>query len=200
MLSPSSREDRRDPANQPDRFVGETLLMTEIVSSDAGKNKTAAIVGPRDLLGKLDWEIRALSNAWGESPLVQSYHVFNCAVTAWHICGWTWTAMDQNQKASIEATLPPKTKYPLETFVQKNRDELRICRQIAIGMKHVEVQSYPDAGVKATADESIHIFRSKADPEQLQLRQGHEIFVWVDGKPWLAENVFRGASTTGWRF
>jgi hypothetical protein len=162
-------------------------------ASDAGKNKTTAIAGPRDLLGKLAWEIEALDKAWQESAIVQSYHVFNCAVTAWHLCDWTWSAMDAIQQAAIKSAMPAGTKYPLEKFVQLERDELRICRQIAIGMKHVEVQSYPDAKVTAIAEKSIEILQSTTDPNELKLQHGHGVFVWDSGKPWIASNVFRGA-------
>jgi hypothetical protein len=85
-----------------------------------------------------------------------AYHAFNCAITARHLCDWTWQACDSHQRQLLT------NKYGLSNAsddrkFEKFRDaisdeceELQICRQIANGSKHMKLRR--TATVKASAE------------------------------------------------
>ena len=69
---------------------------------------------PSDLLLKLDWEIDQLGQPT-DKEAIASYRAFNCAVTAWSICDWTWNAAfdDLKKRFRSESSKPSARDWSL---------------------------------------------------------------------------------------
>jgi hypothetical protein len=119
------------------------------------------LASPNHMLGKLAWEITELGKSLGFEKnrfpkRHPAYHAYNCAITAWHLCDWTWQACNSDQREFLA------NKYDLsnvsddrkfEKFCDAISDEcqeLQICRQIANGSKHMKLRR--TATVKASAE------------------------------------------------
>jgi hypothetical protein len=100
--------------------------------------KRLGLNSPTDLLAKLHWEIEQLGHPVDQEA-VASYRAFNCAVTAWSICDWVWSAATPDLRKRFREESPdPKAKdaEPLASLLRQQSRELAICQQLANGSKH----------------------------------------------------------------
>jgi hypothetical protein len=117
--------------------------------------KPFALRDSRDLLEKLRWELNNLFLRQHYDVLVCAYHVFNAAVTAWHVTDWLWRDLQANP--SVLGRLQQHVgevfanKAAFQKYVRGECDALVLCHQVANGSKHSEFR----AGVAATVSESI---------------------------------------------
>jgi hypothetical protein len=94
----------------------------------------------RDLLEKLQWEINNLFFRQRYDIAVCAYHVFNCAVTAWHVTDWLWR--DLEARPDVLANIRQGTGCALtcrkdfQDYVSAHCARLDLCRQVANGSKH----------------------------------------------------------------
>jgi hypothetical protein len=109
---------------------------------------------PAALLLKLAWEINQLSRSTAPDGkrsasewLSPAYCGFNCAVTAWHIADWTWQSADQETRQTMAGqlglSLGSDDKRNFDRFADaicKQSRELKICREVANGSKHMKLR------------------------------------------------------------
>jgi hypothetical protein len=119
--------------------------------------------GPNQLLWKLDWEIAELGKSLGFEKnrfpkQYPAYHAYNCAITAWHLCDWTWQACNSRQRGFLAEKYCFQDDRDEQKMFGKfcnaicaSCEELHICRQIANGSKHMRLRR-ADATVKAAAE------------------------------------------------
>jgi hypothetical protein len=90
---------------------------------------------------------------------VPLFHAFNTAITAWHIIDWLWQYdCATRRKLAIKFQFvfectPTGIKRALEKFqdaVVLHCDELKVCREIANGSKHMR-KNKVDKNIKARA-------------------------------------------------
>jgi hypothetical protein len=119
------------------------------------------LAGPNHMLWKLAWEItelgKSLSFEKNRFPKQHpAYHAYNCAITAWHLCDWTWQACDQHQREFLTNKYGLSNASDVRKFekfcdtVSGECEELHICRQIANGSKHMKLRRTET--VKASAE------------------------------------------------
>lgn len=119
---------------------------------------------PQHMWTKLAWELNALMGAmsvWEDNKAAPEplFHAFNTAVTAWHLTDWLWQYDCATRKKLatkfqfvFECT-PTGIKRGLEKFqeaVVLHCDELKVCREIANGSKHMR-KNKVDKNIKAQA-------------------------------------------------
>jgi hypothetical protein len=119
---------------------------------------------PQHMFIKLSWELNALMGSmsvWkdNESAPQSLFIAFNTAITAWHMTDWLWqhcaetrTKLATKFQFVFEET-PAGIKRGLEKFqdaVVLYCDELRVCREIANGSKHMRKRKV-DPNIKAQA-------------------------------------------------
>jgi hypothetical protein len=119
---------------------------------------------PQHMFVKLSWELDALMNSmsvWKDNEAAPEplFHAFNTAITAWHVADWLWQYQPETR-----AKLATKFQFLFEetaTGVRKGLerfqeavllhcDELRVCREIANGSKHMR-KNKVDPNIKAQA-------------------------------------------------
>jgi hypothetical protein len=106
---------------------------------------------PKDLFLKLDWELDNFRDVISGQPRTHlthelaAYHVYNTAVTAWHLTDWTWNSLaEESQKQlanNFGFNMTNKSSENLKFFQQSLRKKSRalgICWEIANGSKHFE--------------------------------------------------------------
>jgi hypothetical protein len=119
---------------------------------------------PQHMWVKLTWELNGLMTSmsvWEDNQAanVPLFHAFNTAITAWHITDWLWQydCATRRKLATkfqfvFECT-PTGIKRGLEKFqdvVVLHCDELKVCREIANGSKHMR-KNKVDKNIKARA-------------------------------------------------
>ena len=122
-------------------------------------DKVFMLATPAHMLQKFHWEIHTLKKALTDKPEhlghihAPSYCAFNCAVTAWHIADWVWQSPDANQedlllRLGIPFTVDDKKNFSaFQNGIRQKSRSIHICRQLAIGSKHMIVTSHPDPTV-----------------------------------------------------
>jgi hypothetical protein len=110
-----------------------------------------AMDDPQQMLAKLLWEIRELTDAmsvWvdNEEFPVAIFIAFNAVVTAWHITDWLWQSSSERRAALAKrynfayAETETGIRKGLERFqnaVVEDCRALYVCREIANGSKHM---------------------------------------------------------------
>ncbi|MGJ5068185.1 hypothetical protein [Bradyrhizobium oligotrophicum] len=119
---------------------------------------------PQHMWTKLAWELNALMNSmsvWKDNEAAPEplFHAFNTSVTAWHMSDWLWQYDCATRKKLatkfqfvFECT-PTGIKRGLEKFqdaVVLHCDELKVCREIANGSKHMR-KNKVDHNIQARA-------------------------------------------------
>lgn len=119
---------------------------------------------PQHMWTKLTWELNALMTSmsvWKDNDAAPEplFHAFNTAVTAWHITDWLWQYDCATRKKVatkfqfvFECT-PTGIRRGLEKFqdaVVLHCDELKVCREIANGSKHMR-KNKVDPNIRARA-------------------------------------------------
>jgi hypothetical protein len=119
---------------------------------------------PQHMFTKLAWELNALMDSmsvWKDNEAAPHslFMAFNTAITAWHVTDWLWqhrpetrTKLATKFQFVFEET-PTGIKRGLEKFqdaVVLHCDELRVCREIATGSKHMR-KNKVDPNIKAQA-------------------------------------------------
>jgi hypothetical protein len=124
-------------------------------------DKVFGLAAPHHMLMKLKWEIFQLRTVAAEpckpgAEIEPGYHAFNCAVTAWHMADWVWQSASPQDRAELLSKLnivaTGKSRKDFGAFTKALMDRhrvLHICRQIATGSKHKEVEVSPDPEVVA---------------------------------------------------
>jgi hypothetical protein len=124
-----------------------------------------AMDDPQQMLAKLLWEIRELTDAmsvWvdNEEFPVAIFIAFNAVVTAWHITDWLWQSSSERRAALAKrynfayAETETGIRKGLERFqnaVVEDCRALYVCREIANGSKHMR-RKKADPDVKAKAE------------------------------------------------
>ena len=119
---------------------------------------------PQHMWMKLAWELNALMGSmsvWKDNEAAPEplFHAFNTAITACHITDWLWQYQPETRsKLAMKFQLvfeetPTGIKRGLERFqeaVVLHCDELRVCREIANGSKHMH-KNKVDPNIKAQA-------------------------------------------------
>jgi hypothetical protein len=125
--------------------------------------KRLGLNGPTDLLAKLHWEIVQLGLPVDEEA-VASYRAFNCAVTAWSICDWVWSAAAPDLRERFRAESPnakANGSEPLASLLRAQSRELAICQQLANGSKHFILDKHNDEAVSSYRTPSVSFYLSK---------------------------------------
>lgn len=119
---------------------------------------------PQHMWTKLAWELNGLIDSmsvWKDNEAAPEplFHAFNTAVTAWHMTDWLWQYDCATRKKLatkfqfvFECT-PTGIKRGLEKLqdaVVLHCDELKVCREIANGSKHMR-KNKVDHNIKAQA-------------------------------------------------
>lgn len=124
-----------------------------------------AMDDPQQMLAKLLWEIRELTDAmsvWVENEEfpVAIFIAFNAVVTAWHITDWLWQSSSERRVALAKRynfayaeteTGIRKGLERLQNAVVEDCRALYVCREIANGSKHMR-RKKADPDVKAKAE------------------------------------------------
>lgn len=119
---------------------------------------------PQQMYVKLAWELNALMasmSVWKDNEAAPEalFHAFNTAITAWHISDWLW-----QYQPGIRKQLATKFQFVFEetsTGIKKGLgkfqeaivlhcNELRVCREIANGSKHMR-KTKTDPNINAQA-------------------------------------------------
>lgn len=105
----------------------------------------------RDLLQKLRWEINNFINRERHDVQGCAFHLFNAAATASHLSDWTWDHLKTDDKTLYRIR---RTEFvclgnheDFKNFAESRCPEVRLCRQIANGSKHVEFRGKTGAHV-----------------------------------------------------
>ncbi|RJF70203.1 hypothetical protein [Rhodopseudomonas palustris] len=136
----------------------ETQLEQSDISNVFGMNH------PQQMYVKLGWELNALMRSmsvWKDNEAAPEalFHAFNTAITAWHISDWLWQYQpDARSRIATKFEFvfeetPTGIKRGLERFqdaVVLHCDELRVCREVATGSKHMR-KTKTDPNIKAQA-------------------------------------------------
>jgi hypothetical protein len=155
--------------------------------------KRMGLDSPRDLLGKLQWELNRASEPM--SPDEASYSAFNCAVTAWSICDWVWSSSSSELRERFISESPgPKRSRagPLAALVTAECRELEICRQLATGAKHFVVTVFNDPQITSRREPAISLFESKTG--ETKTMKTHAVFVDDGGTLYSDLGLFSRAS------
>lgn len=112
--------------------------------------KTFHISTPRDMLRKLEWDIKQLV-AISPFTLEHHYQAMNCAVTAWQMGDWVHAALSTGQRAQFAS--PRKFR----DHVRAKCRWLSICRELADAAKHGKLNDDPSP-VIGTAQ--LHIYQT----------------------------------------
>ena len=95
----------------------------------------------RARLDKLSREISRLQRARTMEDAED--HAFNCALTAWHLTDWVWVAHFRDDSAARQKIglaaggHHSELKREFNKYVADQSPELRLCQDIANGLKHV---------------------------------------------------------------
>ena len=92
----------------------------------------------RDILEKLRWELANLYLRQRHDIAVCQYHVFNCAVTAWHVTDWLWQDISPalRERLKDKNGKPLKKRKDFQGYVSEACPALELCRQVGNGSKH----------------------------------------------------------------
>jgi hypothetical protein len=112
-----------------------------------GREKTFALENCRDLLRKLEREIKRFAAAHDDVE-TRTDLAFNIVVTAWHLCDWVFADLTLAQKSKLQIA----NLSELRAEARKCR-AVHLCRQAATASKHWKVTDHPDpdAAVIVTA-------------------------------------------------
>lgn len=109
------------------------------------------LTGPRDLLAKLQRDIRRLNTEDKVGREHVAYIVFDCAVTAWSALDWTFHAIpvDRRSEFGISTSNERKALRQFEKYLVANKrmSWLEICHDLATGAKHFHVDSTRKPGL-----------------------------------------------------
>lgn len=119
---------------------------------------------PQQMYVKLAWELNTLMESmsvWKDNEAAPEplFHAFNTAITAWHISDWLWQYQPSTRKQLatkfqfVFEETSTGVKKGLEKFqdvIVLHCDELRVCREIANGSKHMR-KTKTDPNIKAQA-------------------------------------------------
>jgi hypothetical protein len=102
---------------------------------------------PAHLFAKLCWEVRELRLAISRRHSIgfamlnePAFHVFNCAVSAWHLRDWVWNSLSELQR--VEACKMLGSRATRDSFfetIDRRFRAIHICGQIANGSKHLSL-------------------------------------------------------------
>ncbi|MEO8998034.1 MAG: hypothetical protein ABI227_00175 [Rhodanobacter sp.] len=103
------------------------------------------------MLTKLGWEMSTLLDALKHSDMrVGTYFALNGCLTAWHMCDWLATALDnENRWGDARQAMKVSTRDELIHAVLA-QPPLAICHQIANATKHVFLDRGYKPGYQAT--------------------------------------------------
>ncbi|WP_342733196.1 hypothetical protein [Bradyrhizobium sp. B117] len=142
--------------------------------------KRFGLDGPSDLLLKLNWEIMQLGQPMDQEAIA-SYRAFNCAVTAWSLCDWTWNSASNGLRKRFRKESPKPSasnSEPLAALLRDQSRELAICQQLANGSKHFVLRDHIDEEISTYRSAAVHLYVSKDG--QSHVVPGHGAFV-LDG-------------------
>ena len=134
------------------------------------QKKTFGLVNCRDLLGKLEWEIRTLRLATNSDVESLIYGAFNAFVTAWHLGDWVWENMTEEERKALWkdwALDKPCVKGEFIGELRGRNRNLAICREIATASKHFEVTRMPDNTVDAIVSASVDRVTAESEVEMI---------------------------------
>jgi hypothetical protein len=160
---------------------------------DEPGDKRLGLKQPRDLLLKLDWEIARLSKMLPQTALEDSYLVFNCAVTAWHISDWAWEALNEPVRDAIRRQSPKpdgRNATPLQTLVMHECRELAICRLLATGAKHFTVTQHDDPRVSSKIEAGINVVWYERE-DRFEHVPGAMVFIYDGEQAYAPAALFR---------
>jgi len=124
-----------------------------MVTPEKKAQKAFGLYDYRDMLKKLNWELKNLFLRQRSDISACAYHSFNCAVTAWHVTDWLWHDLSSLSKIEIKAKEKRikfwKTCQEFQRYVRDNCPALRLCHQIATGSKHCLMTYNPDPSIAA---------------------------------------------------
>jgi hypothetical protein len=111
-------------------------------------NKTFGLATPRDLLAKLQYDIHRIGSATTSDEL--NYAAFDCAVDASHLTDWVLSAVDDERHFLLSGE-KRLSFQAADGFVKRQSERipaLRICRDLANGVKHFEQKkSLPNVSI-----------------------------------------------------
>jgi hypothetical protein len=154
-----------------------------------GRPQTFALENCRDLLNKLQREIKRFRQAGNEIEDRKDF-AFNAAVTAWHLCDWVFEDMTEAHcdKFNIHS------RKQMQDYARTQCRALHLCRQVATASKHYTVDDFPDPNVEIimTANE---IPEPEPEPTPSKVHVASGCFVYfIDGDDKReAEDVFDDA-------
>ena len=155
-----------------------------------GKEKTFALENCRDLLRKLEREIKRFVAA-PDDVEARIDLGFNIVVTAWHQCDWVFADLTPAQKSSLQIA----SLSALQEIARGQCRALHLCQQAAIASKHWKVTSHPDPEVAVIVTATPHGTTAARPPVSLHLATSWYLY-FVDGPNIrAAEEVFDSALT-----
>lgn len=135
---------------------------------------------PEQLLMKFAWELKNLKNVLAEqsqifrSHEIAAYHIYNTAVTAWHVSDWTWNYLSKETQTKLAANLgfciAKKNTDNLKNFQRAIREKsraLEICWDVANGSKHFESHQHSKINAKVEVESKI--------PTALEFKASHPL-------------------------
>lgn len=156
-----------------------------------------------NLFGKLLWEQeqldRSLSPYTYRYPSVEPiFHVYNCAITAWHLTDWLWESASEPQRKMLAEKFSfdcSKGRRAFAFALTRSLPELAACRDIADGSKHAELTK-PKSPVRVETEFAVLVGPSSAGLEVgAQLLCMH---IWLEGQNMTAQ-VFFDRIVVFWR-
>jgi hypothetical protein len=169
-MSDKPRTTRVHAATQA-RTVANVSMVVNRVIERGSTVKTFGISSSRDMLGKLDRELKRVQDAVKDSPVDVADHCYNFAVTAWHIVDWVFAenggGTDEERKA-------------FAIKVQGECADLVPMRVIATYSKHAECKrddaSFGNPRVSGVATYAIDPAWPDGVPPNATVLSGVEVF------------------------
>lgn len=111
--------------------------------SEQKAQKSFELRDSRDILEKLQWELRNLFCRQRHDINACKYHAFNCAVTAWHVTDWLWYDISSELKNERQWN----RCEDFQRYVRKACPALNLCYEVGRGSKHYLVERNPDSTI-----------------------------------------------------
>ncbi len=92
-----------------------------------GQPHTFGLAGARQMLSKLEWEVRG----FGRNDIDRAFWAFNAAVTAWHLAEWVWPELPAATRARWK-----NDEGAFYRWCRQECRELELCGLITNGSKH----------------------------------------------------------------
>lgn len=147
--------------NKPTRVTSQPAI-------PSGQYKTFSLRGPRDLLRKLEWDIAQLQLI-SSHTVGYHYQAMNCAITAWQLCDWVFTHLDESKKFSF----PTERKF--RDHIKGMSNWLKICRELADASKHRILKDSPSPHI-GTPVIDVFVTQSGEMITQMQVYDGAAIY------------------------